>query len=818
MNRNTRLPAGDLYTGSPANAPAFPSRDYSVICVLSGSVGITADGGYAVYSRDGFLFLPPGQRAVMDSGSGARILVYRIRADFVHDHLNRVQLPVYSSELDPGMDLNRLRALFLSLSDQLRDDSSRAELNAYGILYLILAELESFPLPEYGAAASGRFRERTRGIAEYILLHYSEPLTLTELAGVFFLTPQYLSSFFRKHFGMNFKAYLTEQRLYHSLRDLRNSRMTISEIALRNGFSSISAYRRNFMNTYHIPPSDYRTRYLLEKEQSEAFHPAGDPGAGKMLSEDSALPVPKIPAESGAANDGSADTMNESAAGGILRGTVRFDAEIDAGSEPSRHAKVHRMINVGSAQNMMSERFRAKLSEFAKRADIRYVRVQGMISNSFIPMVLPHYQYYFRNADMLLTFLYENQLTPFIELTRLVLQTAVPGESQEIFVPRSSRFQKLLESFLLHVTRRWPESWLSEWKFELWMLPRDTPERYAEELRKMRALIRSYIPGAAVGGPGYHAGRSSFGLDAVVRALVPAGRQPDFFSVFLDCSDAPHAGDVPSISLDEDFPVHTAQRVRRALSDAGLEIPLYVTEWTSVKLPNAPVACSRYQAAFIAKTFFALDSVCDLAAYWLFCDVRQSGQQAEQNGLAVFGEGLLSTAFLPYASWYTWLFCAGFGSNVVSEDSCYRFAMIRPGHYQLIVWNYAHFRSGTEAEALDATDFDRIYTIFRETPVLQPFFRITGLSEGLFHVSRFFLGEFCGSLLDILIGEYTRSNIDKIDFLRNIQVLSGYENSFRLDACVPEERSCYTQVRETLEVTADLPPHTVCLWDIRRQI
>ncbi len=862
MNQNRPFPAEGLFIGSPADAPETASRDYTALCVLSGPVGITADGRHAVYGRDGFLFLPPGQTALTDAGAGARILIFRIRSEFIQDHLNRVQLPVYSSELDPEINLERLRTLVLSLADHLRNQPSEGSLSAWGILYLILAELENLPLPEHRIVPDGRFRERTREIAEYISVHYGEPLTLTELAGVFFLTPQYLSSFFRKNFGMNFKAYLTEQRLFHSLRDLRNTRMTISEIALRNGFSSISAYRRNFLNAYHLPPSDYRTRYLLGQRQAGTPGEGTNAGEGAPFGEDgtsagnrfSAADEASVrdaasagdgispgsadasgngmPAE-GRTSSGSADasgsgmpaegrtsSVNGSAAPGkrFFRREIQLSAEIDTAKTPDHRPRVHRMINVGSAQNMMSDRFRTKLADFARRSHLRYVRIQGLISNSFIPVVLPHYEYYFRNTDILLTFLYENGLVPFIELTKLPPLASARGDSQELFVPLGQRFRKLLEGFLLHVTRRWPDSWLAEWKFELWMSPRDTPESYAASLKTVRSLIRSYISGAAVGGPGFHEGSSPSELGAVIRALVPAGNRPDFFSVCLSCTAGQDPEGFPLISPDENYPAETAARVRKALSSAGMDVPLYVTEWTSVSLPSAPVACSRYQAAFIAKTFFALDRLCDLAAYWLFCDFRQNTGGVEQNALAIFGEGLLSAGFVPYAPLYAWHLCAGFGADVVSEGSSYRFVRVRPGHYQLIVWNYAHFRSGTEAGSLDATDFDRIYGIFRETPALRPAFRLLGLKEGLYHVSRVFLGGFSGSLLDILIDEFTHSNIDKIDFLRNIQALSGYESSFRLEACVPEERSSYIQVRDALEVTALLPPHTVYFWDIRRQI
>lgn len=793
MKNDKAIPAGPAAMQQLTQPIHFSPDDYLIVYCLSGTVKLTAGSLSALYGRDGFLLLPPGHEAFAEPSPEAHLLTIPVSKVFVQDHLDYVALPVISSESEPQENMRQLKKLILDLSGLLLNTrESGNDLAVTGILFLMLAELRR--LPGYIISPSGdeKFRERKLEISNYISLHCAEPLTLTGLAEEFFLTPQYLSTFFQKQFGINFKTYLNERRLFLSLRDLRHTDLSISEISLRNGFSSISAYRRNFEKAYGCTPSDFRALYRAEQKEGTASLPAFD-----SLSEET---------DSGA--DGIKPAAEITPGAAALADSLRLRADVS----PVRRKQVHQAVNIGSVQNLLSENFRTKLLDFTAKTGIRCVRMQGLLSASFIPIVLPHYEYYYLNVDSTLSFLYEHGLYPFIELSKLPVSSDSSGD---IYTPRGHRFLKLLKSLLLHVTRRWPDSWLEKWRFELWMIPRDTPQTYARDFGEIHRLITSFIPGAEVGGPGWNPGNPPCDFGDFLKTVKENGARMSFVSVSLNYQV--NTDGSSSVSVNEDYLKEVLTAVRRDLDASGLRLPLYVTEWTSVCLHGFPVTCSRYQAAFILKTFFMLDQACDLAAYWLFCDTRLNSGNISSESPMVFGDGLLSPGFLPYAPYYAWLFAAGLGSIVISEGSFHRFTKLGEDHYRLLVWHYEHFRTGTEAELRSALDFDTVYSLFRESPDIDIQILVDGLPRGLYHISRLVLGEFSGSLLDIMIGEYSHSNIDKFDFLQNLQVLSGFGNSYRLNSCVPEERRAYTKVEDVLTMHALLPSHTICLWDIRRQ-
>ena len=766
--------------------------------VAKGSLSVSFGAEPLMLEHSDLVFLPPG-RSLSCSSQGSRILLLGLSDSFVDDHLNVRPLPLLISPLEPEKDYLPLKRHILTIASRDRD-SDCDDLFVTGTVYLLLSELRSL-IPENAAASgSSRYAERVRRIAEYIDLHYADNFSLTDLANAFYLTPQYLSTFFREHFSSNFKTYLTDKRLFYSLRDLRNTRIPISEIALKNGFASVSAYQKNFLKVYGCSPSEFRARHL--KKQAEAasgIRQTDFPsGRGKSIALANIAPEhTDFPNENGKALSLAnaapehIDFPNNPAQIAENAG-VPVHLSLSADCEARRLPHVNRMINADSVHNLLSDRFRLRLLRFCRDMHITCVRIKGLISSSFIPMILPHYEHYYQNVNTVLSFFFENGITPFIELSKLEMQF---GEEAFIaphynYVARNERSFRLLESFLRHVTRRWPASWLNSWIFELSMLPRDSADSYAEYLSRVQKLIRTYIPGAAVGGPGYDSNLYRPHPEQILRAYAQHNLHPDFFSAslhFLKKQDS----DTVGISSDPDYLISNCRKLRDLMTRSGLNLPLYITEWSAAALPSLPVTASLYQSAFIAGTWSRLDSVCDLAGYSLFCDTERT-ENFYDPAIYHFGCGLLGNNFMPYASYYAYALCASLGNEVLAEGSFYRFIRAEENHYQLLVFHYSHFRPYSDPEITDVTD--------------------------LYHITRTSIDRDHGSFLDTLIGEYTHSNIGKVEFLQHTRMPSGVQKDYRTDSSLPQERSTYIRISDTMDIQLILEPHAVCLISLRRLI
>ena len=92
----------------------------------------------------------------------------------------------------------------------------------------------------------------------YIEEHFSEDISLEEVAGVQNLNPSYFCRLFKKASGSGFVDYLNFVRICKSEKLLAKSEKSILEIAYDVGFSSVSYYNRIFKRYKNCTPTEYR--------------------------------------------------------------------------------------------------------------------------------------------------------------------------------------------------------------------------------------------------------------------------------------------------------------------------------------------------------------------------------------------------------------------------------------------------------------------------------------------------------------------------------------------------------------------------------
>src|SRR6056297_2595537 len=88
--------------------------------------------------------------------------------------------------------------------------------------------------------------------------HVAEPLTLDRLAGTAGLSSRQLNRLFTEKLGRPTMRYYRELRLQKAQSLLRNSPLSLTEIALATGFASSSHFSRAYAAHFGQPPSAYR--------------------------------------------------------------------------------------------------------------------------------------------------------------------------------------------------------------------------------------------------------------------------------------------------------------------------------------------------------------------------------------------------------------------------------------------------------------------------------------------------------------------------------------------------------------------------------
>ncbi len=105
-------------------------------------------------------------------------------------------------------------------------------------------------------------QHRNHGVEKactFIAENFSKDIVLEDVARAVFLSPNYLSSLFRKTVGCTFRAFLVRERIRTAKALLVSTDMPIKEIVEQTGFKDYNYFNRTFRAFTGIPPAKYRS-------------------------------------------------------------------------------------------------------------------------------------------------------------------------------------------------------------------------------------------------------------------------------------------------------------------------------------------------------------------------------------------------------------------------------------------------------------------------------------------------------------------------------------------------------------------------------
>ena len=101
---------------------------------------------------------------------------------------------------------------------------------------------------------------RIQNAIDYILDHYSEPITLTDCAKIASMNYHSFSKAFQKNTAVGFKEFLTRLRIDKGCELLETTNYSITKIAELVGFSTDNHFSTTFKSLHNITPKEYRNQ------------------------------------------------------------------------------------------------------------------------------------------------------------------------------------------------------------------------------------------------------------------------------------------------------------------------------------------------------------------------------------------------------------------------------------------------------------------------------------------------------------------------------------------------------------------------------
>ncbi len=113
-------------------------------------------------------------------------------------------------------------------------------------------------------------RDVIQQATRFINIHFSEPLTLADVARSVHLSESYFSTVFKKGCGASFREYLNAVRIDEARRLLDLNQQSVTEIALAVGFESQSYFSKVFRAVTGVSPKEYRTKVHVNHTETGA--------------------------------------------------------------------------------------------------------------------------------------------------------------------------------------------------------------------------------------------------------------------------------------------------------------------------------------------------------------------------------------------------------------------------------------------------------------------------------------------------------------------------------------------------------------------
>lgn len=112
-----------------------------------------------------------------------------------------------------------------------------------------------------GNSKQMEYREKFIDICNYISAHYTEDLTLDQMADRCGFSKYHFTRLFKQFTNVSFYKYLNQKRIARAEQLLIDPSVSITDVSISCGFSSLSAFIRMFKIIKGCTPSQFRSMY-----------------------------------------------------------------------------------------------------------------------------------------------------------------------------------------------------------------------------------------------------------------------------------------------------------------------------------------------------------------------------------------------------------------------------------------------------------------------------------------------------------------------------------------------------------------------------
>ncbi len=229
-------------------APHFHSN-YELIYAFGGEIRLTVDGRSELMKQGDYALILPNQVHSIGGDASFCMWIAVFSEQFVPYFAERYkELEGTRSVFRPDVETDSFiknKLILGETSVTMKSSCFCAACDAY--------EREVSSIPRKSSE-----NELICRILEYVSKHYTEDITLSSVAREFGYEYHYLSRLLNKSYQVSFSALVNQHRVDNAARKLKDTDMSMTEIAISSGFSSIRNFNHAFKQIHGKTPREFR--------------------------------------------------------------------------------------------------------------------------------------------------------------------------------------------------------------------------------------------------------------------------------------------------------------------------------------------------------------------------------------------------------------------------------------------------------------------------------------------------------------------------------------------------------------------------------
>lgn len=704
---------------------AAPQRYYGtrILFVVNGSAGVSVNGEQHLMEAGDILFINRNDHYTVRGSTDNNIVCLSIPSHFFvmhYPHYFHYDFVCFSKELDPGRGdvVAKLRRMLSELVIVHSRNEEGSLLEAQSLLFqLLLLVTRYFKTERPHMDAGEASDERIARIIQKMELRYADPLTLAEMAESEYLSSAYLSRYFKQTTGMGFLQYLKMVRLKHCVEDLLYTSDNLSQIALKNGFSTAKNFTEAFRSVYDQTPVQYRKEHRQENSAAFASMPEKLAAGKEPEAPETLMQLTRYLEE---ASDQRA--LPNEAPSEDCRITIA------KGETATALAREKHILFIGELNELLNQQVKEQVILAKQQIRVDYVGVRNLIGGStLLPEVetdefistTPKYA----NADLAMQFMKEQGIGLFL---RIAYTEVIRNED---------RYFLELERFLVHALQAFGREFVNRWQL-LFHAEKETAVLATELERiylRLHASIRKYAQQVKIGTflP-FKEEKESLGL-----AHQWQFQQSDRIDFITYDADQNEVVDFSEIS-DEDFQssqdyiIGKTRKLKRFLKKHHMPQPIYLENWNTLTGNTRYTNGTFFRGALILKTVLDLSAEVAGLGFWLNSEIH--GKNGGTRNPTVSGLELFHFFNGKRPAFYTMLFKERMTGEVCAEGENYVLTRNEDG-YRLLLFNEKHFNPRYSVDAL-----------FMRNRSQELHVRLLGMEPGEYQVRKYLFDQQNGGL------------------------------------------------------------------------